>query len=193
MSPASPWSPLCALKTSGFHIKPQQWLNRELGLTPRIIYWWYKLCSWSRSCSNECKNNLRVRLCTYIILHSEDWTLGTEEEETSPAGGRLQLTKEKSSVISVTIIVFYYLVHFDFTRMDFKEHRNTLFKWSSLFCLHVHPCSGEDICSMEGFTFDTRAEDLRHVWIPLTLKMSISKSQGLEISSWPEGEEVAPV
>lgn len=44
---------------------------------------------------------------------------------------------------------------------------------------------------MEGFTFDTRAEDLRHVWIPLTLKMSISKSQGLEISSWPEGEEVS--
>ena len=43
---------------------------------------------------------------------------------------------------------------------------------------------------MEGFTFDTRAEDLRHVWIPLTLKMSISKSQGLEISSSPEGEEV---
>lgn len=51
-------------------------------------------------------------------------------------------------------------------------------------------CSGEELCSMEGFTFDTRAEDLRHVWIPLTLKMSISKSQGLEISSWPEGEEV---
>lgn len=43
---------------------------------------------------------------------------------------------------------------------------------------------------MEGITFDTRAEDLRHVWIPLTLKMSINKSQGLEISSWPEGEEV---
>lgn len=47
------------------------------------------------------------------------------------------------------------------------------------------------MCSMEGITFDTRAEDLRHVWIPLTLKMSISKSQGLEISSWPEGEEVS--
>lgn len=46
---------------------------------------------------------------------------------------------------------------------------------------------------MEGLTFDTRAEDLRHVWIPLTLKMSISKSQGLEISSWPEGEEVTDV
>lgn len=43
---------------------------------------------------------------------------------------------------------------------------------------------------MEGFTFDTRVEDLRHVWIPVSLKMSISKSQGLEISSWPEGEEV---
>lgn len=43
---------------------------------------------------------------------------------------------------------------------------------------------------MDGFAFDTRAEDLRNVWIPLSLKMSISKSQGLEISSWPEGEEV---
>ncbi|KAA8591340.1 hypothetical protein FQN60_002283 [Etheostoma spectabile] len=50
---------------------------------------------------------------------------------------------------------------------------------------------GEDICSMEGITFNTRAEDLRHVWIPPTLKMSISKSQGLEISSWPEGEELS--
>uniref|UniRef100_A0A667YUY6 Poly(A) specific ribonuclease subunit PAN2 n=1 Tax=Myripristis murdjan TaxID=586833 RepID=A0A667YUY6_9TELE len=50
---------------------------------------------------------------------------------------------------------------------------------------------GEELCSMEGFTFDTRAEDLRHVWIPLTLKMSISKSQGLEISNWPEGEELS--
>lgn len=44
---------------------------------------------------------------------------------------------------------------------------------------------------MEGFTFDTRVEDLRHVWIPLSLKMSISKNQGLEINSWSEGEEVS--
>lgn len=51
--------------------------------------------------------------------------------------------------------------------------------------------SGEEVCGVEGFTFDTRVEDLRHVWIPLSLKMSISKSQGLEISSWPEGEEVS--
>lgn len=43
---------------------------------------------------------------------------------------------------------------------------------------------------MDGFTFDTRAEDLRHVWIPVTLKMSISKTQGLEVSSCSEGEEV---
>ncbi|TKS76690.1 PAB-dependent poly(A)-specific ribonuclease subunit PAN2 [Collichthys lucidus] len=50
---------------------------------------------------------------------------------------------------------------------------------------------GEEAASMEGFTFDTQAEDLRHVWIPLTLKMSISKSQGLEVSSWPEGEELS--
>uniref|UniRef100_A0A3Q2ZWW0 PAN2-PAN3 deadenylation complex catalytic subunit PAN2 n=1 Tax=Kryptolebias marmoratus TaxID=37003 RepID=A0A3Q2ZWW0_KRYMA len=50
---------------------------------------------------------------------------------------------------------------------------------------------GEEVCSMEGFTFDTRAEDLRHVWVPATLKMSISKTQGLEISSCSEGEEVS--
>lgn len=49
----------------------------------------------------------------------------------------------------------------------------------------------EEMCSMEGFSFDTRAEDLRHVWIPLTLKMCISKSQGLEISSWTEGDELS--
>uniref|UniRef100_A0A673XRI1 PAN2-PAN3 deadenylation complex catalytic subunit PAN2 n=1 Tax=Salmo trutta TaxID=8032 RepID=A0A673XRI1_SALTR len=48
----------------------------------------------------------------------------------------------------------------------------------------------EELANTEGLTFDTRVEDLRHIWIPLTLKMSISKSQGLEISSWPEGEEV---
>lgn len=45
---------------------------------------------------------------------------------------------------------------------------------------------------MEGLTFATKAEDLKHVWIPLSMKMSISKSQGLEVSSWPEGEEVSP-
>ncbi|XP_072769839.1 PAN2-PAN3 deadenylation complex catalytic subunit PAN2 isoform X2 [Nerophis lumbriciformis] len=50
---------------------------------------------------------------------------------------------------------------------------------------------GEEMCNIEGFTFNTRLEDLRHIWIPLTLKMSISKNQGLEISSWPEGEEMS--
>uniref|UniRef100_A0A3Q2U3W2 Poly(A) specific ribonuclease subunit PAN2 n=1 Tax=Fundulus heteroclitus TaxID=8078 RepID=A0A3Q2U3W2_FUNHE len=60
-------------------------------------------------------------------------------------------------------------------------------KNNTLMCF----CSGEEICSAEGFSFDTRAEDLRHVWIPSTLKMSISKSQGLEISSWSEGEEIS--
>ncbi|XP_024662259.2 PAN2-PAN3 deadenylation complex catalytic subunit PAN2-like [Maylandia zebra] len=34
-------------------------------------------------------------------------------------------------------------------------------------------------------------QDQRHVWIPATLKMSLSKSQRLEISSWPEGEELS--
>uniref|UniRef100_A0A3Q4GP25 PAN2-PAN3 deadenylation complex catalytic subunit PAN2 n=1 Tax=Neolamprologus brichardi TaxID=32507 RepID=A0A3Q4GP25_NEOBR len=50
---------------------------------------------------------------------------------------------------------------------------------------------GEEICGMEGITFDTRTEDLRHIWIPATLKMSISKSQGLEISRWSETEELS--
>ncbi|XP_063319887.1 PAN2-PAN3 deadenylation complex catalytic subunit PAN2-like [Pelmatolapia mariae] len=34
-------------------------------------------------------------------------------------------------------------------------------------------------------------QDQHHVWIPATLKMSLSKSQRLEISSWPEGEELS--
>ncbi|XP_051913927.1 PAN2-PAN3 deadenylation complex catalytic subunit PAN2 isoform X1 [Hippocampus zosterae] len=46
----------------------------------------------------------------------------------------------------------------------------------------------EDVCGMEAFG---RLEDLRHLWIPLTLKMAINKSQGLQISSWPEGEELS--
>lgn len=48
--------------------------------------------------------------------------------------------------------------------------------------------SSEDVCGMEAVS---RLEDLRHLWIPLTLKMAINKSQGLQISSWPEGEEVS--
>ncbi|KAG7281117.1 hypothetical protein CRUP_027654, partial [Coryphaenoides rupestris] len=43
----------------------------------------------------------------------------------------------------------------------------------------------------DGFTFNTRAEDLRHVWIPLTMKMSISKTHGLEVSNWAEAEELS--
>ncbi|XP_016334220.1 PAB-dependent poly(A)-specific ribonuclease subunit PAN2-like, partial [Sinocyclocheilus anshuiensis] len=50
-------------------------------------------------------------------------------------------------------------------------------------------CLEEELCSVEGVTFDTQAEDMRHVWIPLSLKMCISKTQGLEVSSLSEGEE----
>ncbi|TSP79459.1 PAN2-PAN3 deadenylation complex catalytic subunit PAN2 [Bagarius yarrelli] len=46
--------------------------------------------------------------------------------------------------------------------------------------------------SAEGLTFDTRAEDLRHVWIPQSLKMCISKSHGLEVCSWLKTEELSP-
>ncbi|XP_016320300.1 PAB-dependent poly(A)-specific ribonuclease subunit PAN2-like [Sinocyclocheilus anshuiensis] len=51
-------------------------------------------------------------------------------------------------------------------------------------------CLEEELCSVEGVTFDTQAEDMRHVWIPLSLKMCISKTQGLEVSSLSEGEEL---
>ncbi|KAI2649614.1 PAN2-PAN3 deadenylation complex catalytic subunit PAN2 [Labeo rohita] len=51
-------------------------------------------------------------------------------------------------------------------------------------------CLEEELCSVEGLTFDTQAEDMRHVWIPLSLKMCISKTQGLEVSSLSEGEEL---
>ncbi|XP_049608470.1 PAN2-PAN3 deadenylation complex catalytic subunit PAN2 isoform X1 [Syngnathus scovelli] len=47
----------------------------------------------------------------------------------------------------------------------------------------------EDVASsVGGFA---RSEDLRHTWIPLTLKMSISKSQGLQVSNWPGGDELS--
>ncbi|XP_063065324.1 PAN2-PAN3 deadenylation complex catalytic subunit PAN2 [Engraulis encrasicolus] len=52
-------------------------------------------------------------------------------------------------------------------------------------------CIENDGNPAEALTFDTRAEDLQHVWIPLSLKMSISKAQGLEVSSWPEGDELS--
>uniref|UniRef100_A0AAY4CWK0 PAN2-PAN3 deadenylation complex catalytic subunit PAN2 n=1 Tax=Denticeps clupeoides TaxID=299321 RepID=A0AAY4CWK0_9TELE len=51
--------------------------------------------------------------------------------------------------------------------------------------------SADERCGTEGLAFHTRAEDLRHVWIPQCLKMSICKNQGLEISNWPEGEELS--
>ncbi|XP_051947344.1 PAN2-PAN3 deadenylation complex catalytic subunit PAN2 isoform X1 [Xyrauchen texanus] len=51
-------------------------------------------------------------------------------------------------------------------------------------------CLEEELCSVEGLTFDTQAEDMRHLWIPLSLKMCISKTQGLEVSSLPEEEEL---
>ncbi|XP_059384134.1 PAN2-PAN3 deadenylation complex catalytic subunit PAN2-like [Carassius carassius] len=51
-------------------------------------------------------------------------------------------------------------------------------------------CLEEELCSVEGLTFDTEVEDMRHVWIPLSLKMCISKTQGLEVSSLSEGEEL---
>uniref|UniRef100_A0A8C5FP04 PAN2-PAN3 deadenylation complex catalytic subunit PAN2 n=1 Tax=Gadus morhua TaxID=8049 RepID=A0A8C5FP04_GADMO len=51
--------------------------------------------------------------------------------------------------------------------------------------------SGEDMRGSEGITFNTRAEDLRHVWIPLTMKMTISKTQSLEVVNWPEAEELS--
>ncbi|XP_056444199.1 PAN2-PAN3 deadenylation complex catalytic subunit PAN2 isoform X1 [Gadus chalcogrammus] len=50
---------------------------------------------------------------------------------------------------------------------------------------------GEDMRGSEGITFNTRAEDLRHVWIPLTMKMTISKTQSLEVVNWPEAEELS--
>lgn len=57
-------------------------------------------------------------------------------------------------------------------------------------CAYARVVYREELCSVEGLTFDSQAEDMRHVWIPLSLKMCISKSQGLEVSCLSEGEEV---
>lgn len=48
----------------------------------------------------------------------------------------------------------------------------------------------EDFYSSESLTFDTRAEDLRHVWIPLSIKVFVSKTSGLDVRSWSETDEV---
>ncbi|XP_017562587.1 PAN2-PAN3 deadenylation complex catalytic subunit PAN2 [Pygocentrus nattereri] len=52
-------------------------------------------------------------------------------------------------------------------------------------------CIDDVLCNVEGLSSDTCAEDLRHVWIPLSMKMCISKAHGLEVCSWPEGEELS--
>ncbi|KPP69646.1 PAB-dependent poly(A)-specific ribonuclease subunit PAN2-like, partial [Scleropages formosus] len=54
------------------------------------------------------------------------------------------------------------------------------------------PSEWDELCSAKGFSFGTSIEDLRHMWIPLSLKMSISKSQGLEVSNWKETDELSP-
>ncbi|XP_053499845.1 PAN2-PAN3 deadenylation complex catalytic subunit PAN2 isoform X2 [Ictalurus furcatus] len=54
------------------------------------------------------------------------------------------------------------------------------------------PTEWDEVGSAEGLTFDTRAEDLRHVWIPQSLKMCINKTHGLEVCSWPETDELSP-
>ncbi|XP_015199779.1 PAN2-PAN3 deadenylation complex catalytic subunit PAN2 [Lepisosteus oculatus] len=53
------------------------------------------------------------------------------------------------------------------------------------------PTEWEELCSAEGLTFDSSLEDLRRVWIPLSIKMTISKTKGLEVHSWSENEELS--
>lgn len=48
----------------------------------------------------------------------------------------------------------------------------------------------DEVYGVEGLTVDTRAEDLRHVWIRQSLKMCINKTHGLEVCSWSETDEV---
>ncbi|XP_035378442.1 PAN2-PAN3 deadenylation complex catalytic subunit PAN2 isoform X1 [Electrophorus electricus] len=52
-------------------------------------------------------------------------------------------------------------------------------------------CIEDELGGVEGLTFDTCAEDMRHVWIPLCIRMRISKTHGLEVCSRPEAEELS--
>ncbi|XP_066564314.1 PAN2-PAN3 deadenylation complex catalytic subunit PAN2 isoform X2 [Amia ocellicauda] len=54
-----------------------------------------------------------------------------------------------------------------------------------------NPTEWEELCNAEGLTFDSSVEDMRHVWIPLSLKMTISKTKGLEVQNWTENEELS--
>lgn len=54
-----------------------------------------------------------------------------------------------------------------------------------------NPPEWEELCTAEGLSLYTSVEELRHVWIPLSLKMTMNKNKELEVTSWSEGEELS--
>ncbi|MBN3275065.1 PAN2 protein, partial [Polyodon spathula] len=54
-----------------------------------------------------------------------------------------------------------------------------------------NPPEWEELCTVEGLSLYTSVEELRHVWIPLSLKMTMNKNKELEVMSWSEGEELS--
>ncbi|MGH0165436.1 UNVERIFIED_CONTAM: hypothetical protein FKN15_073270 [Acipenser sinensis] len=54
----------------------------------------------------------------------------------------------------------------------------------------LQPCQ-EELCTAEGLSLYTSVEEMRHVWIPLSLKMTMNKNKELEVTSWSEGEELS--
>uniref|UniRef100_A0A3B5Q226 PAN2-PAN3 deadenylation complex catalytic subunit PAN2 n=1 Tax=Xiphophorus maculatus TaxID=8083 RepID=A0A3B5Q226_XIPMA len=55
----------------------------------------------------------------------------------------------------------------------------------------VNKSYGEEICNTEGFTFDTRAEDLRHVWIPISVAAQTLYDVCGQISAADEADGVS--
>ncbi|XP_028653880.1 PAN2-PAN3 deadenylation complex catalytic subunit PAN2 [Erpetoichthys calabaricus] len=56
----------------------------------------------------------------------------------------------------------------------------------------IHPTEWEDLCTVEGLNLYSSTEELRHVWIPLSLRLNLNKNKELDVCSWNEGEELSP-
>ncbi|KAG2468430.1 PAN2 protein, partial [Polypterus senegalus] len=56
----------------------------------------------------------------------------------------------------------------------------------------IHPTEWEDLCTVEGLNLYSSTEELRHVWIPLSLRLNLNKNKELDVCSWNESEELSP-
>eukprot|EP00062_Callorhinchus_milii_P026898 gi/632989561/ref/XP_007883715.1/ PREDICTED: PAB-dependent poly(A)-specific ribonuclease subunit PAN2-like [Callorhinchus milii] len=52
-----------------------------------------------------------------------------------------------------------------------------------------NPVEWEALCNAEGLNFFTSMEEMKHIWIPFSIKMKLNKNKKLEVNNWNEKEE----